>query len=256
MDRQEHVPDQPAARLVDLPGRRLSPTSRSNPTRPGSISAEPARCASRRVRQERSSSRGCSTPRAACPISRSSSRVRFRSSTATPSRSTRTGAISARTSVRGISRRPPGVTAQPAWQPRGGLDGPKLLDLWRRSDDDLRALLKGSPMKRAGVTRLRRNLAVAIGNSGDAACGRGADEPSGTDVSRASGGRAHRLGGGEAWRLRSALRATAAQALLGREFKVSRRRGHIKGEAGRDEAVRGGSEEGGGDVAARERIGS
>ena len=44
---------------------------------------------------------------------------------------------------------------------------PKLLDLWNRSDDDLRILLKGSAMKRAGVKRLRRNLAVAIGNSGD-----------------------------------------------------------------------------------------
>jgi epoxyqueuosine reductase len=54
-----------------------------------------------------------------------------------------------------------------AWQPRAGLDGPRLLDLWSRSDDELRALLKGSAMKRAGVRRLRRNLAVAIGNSGD-----------------------------------------------------------------------------------------
>ena len=62
-----------------------------------------------------------------------------------------------------------GVTAHRAWQPREGLDGPALLDLWRRSDDELRALLKGSPMKRAGVTRLRRNLAVAIGNSGERA---------------------------------------------------------------------------------------
>ena len=60
-----------------------------------------------------------------------------------------------------------GVTTDRPWQPRGGLDGPKLLELWRRSDDELRALLKGSPMKRAGVKRLRRNLAVAIGNSGD-----------------------------------------------------------------------------------------
>ena len=58
------------------------------------------------------------------------------------------------------------VSGDEAWQPRPGLDAPPLLDLWRRSDDDLRALLKGSAMKRAGVRRLRRNLAVAIGNSG------------------------------------------------------------------------------------------
>jgi epoxyqueuosine reductase len=53
------------------------------------------------------------------------------------------------------------------WEPRPGLDAPRLLDLWNRSDDELRALLKGSAMKRAGVRRLRRNLAVAIGNSKD-----------------------------------------------------------------------------------------
>ncbi len=55
----------------------------------------------------------------------------------------------------------------PAWLPRAGLDAPPLLDLWRRPDDELRALLKGSAMKRAGIRRLRRNLAVAIGNSRD-----------------------------------------------------------------------------------------
>ncbi len=54
-----------------------------------------------------------------------------------------------------------------SWLPRAGLDRPSLVDLWRTSDDDLRALLKGSAMKRAGVRRLRRNLAVAIGNTGD-----------------------------------------------------------------------------------------
>jgi len=59
-----------------------------------------------------------------------------------------------------------GVSSDRAWLPRPGLDGPAVLDLWRRSDDDLRALLKGSAMKRAGVTRLRRNLAVAVGNVG------------------------------------------------------------------------------------------
>ena len=59
------------------------------------------------------------------------------------------------------------MSNDPAWQARAGLDGPALLDLWRRSDDELRALLKGSAMKRAGVRRLRRNLAVAIGNAGE-----------------------------------------------------------------------------------------
>jgi epoxyqueuosine reductase len=58
------------------------------------------------------------------------------------------------------------VSSDPAWQARPGLDGPRLLDLWQRSDDELRAMLKGSAMKRAGVRRLRRNLAVAVGNTG------------------------------------------------------------------------------------------
>jgi len=57
-------------------------------------------------------------------------------------------------------------TAAP-WQARPGLDRPRLIDLWQRTDDELRGLLKGSAMKRAGVRRLRRNLAVSIGNCGD-----------------------------------------------------------------------------------------
>jgi len=59
------------------------------------------------------------------------------------------------------------VSNDPAWQPRAGLHAPRLLDLWQQRDDELRHLLKGSPMKRAGVRRLRRNLAVSVGNSGD-----------------------------------------------------------------------------------------
>ena len=62
-----------------------------------------------------------------------------------------------------------GVSGDAAWLPRLALDAPRLVDLWSRSDDELRQALKGSAMKRAGVRRLRRNLAVAIGNSGDAA---------------------------------------------------------------------------------------
>lgn len=58
------------------------------------------------------------------------------------------------------------VTDAPEWQPRAELDAPRLAALWRMSDADLERLLTGSAMERAGVTRLRRNLAVAIGNAG------------------------------------------------------------------------------------------
>lgn len=67
------------------------------------------------------------------------------------------------------SSRRTATSDSPAWQPRPGLDAPRLLDLWQRSDDELRGLLKGSAMKRAGVRRLRRNLAIALGNSADPA---------------------------------------------------------------------------------------
>ncbi len=68
------------------------------------------------------------------------------------------------------------VSEDPAWQPRAGLAAPRLLDLWKQSDDGLRRLLKGSPMKRAGIRRLRRNLAVSIGNSGDPEAARALEE--------------------------------------------------------------------------------
>jgi epoxyqueuosine reductase len=63
--------------------------------------------------------------------------------------------------------RPAATSSDSAWQPRDGLDLPRLVDLWRRSDAELRALLKGSAMMRAKLTGLRRNIAIAIGNSGD-----------------------------------------------------------------------------------------
>ena len=60
------------------------------------------------------------------------------------------------------------VAADPVWHPRAGLDQVPLSQLWQRSDGELRTLTKGSAMKRAKLGGLRRNVAVAIGNTGDA----------------------------------------------------------------------------------------
>lgn len=51
------------------------------------------------------------------------------------------------------------------WQPRPGLDLPRLVDLASRSDDELRSLIKGTPMTRAKVAGLRRNLDIAVVNA-------------------------------------------------------------------------------------------
>ena len=59
---------------------------------------------------------------------------------------------------------PAPATADAPWQPRRGLDLPRLVDLARRSDDELRALIKGTPMTRAKVAGVRRNLAIALAN--------------------------------------------------------------------------------------------
>jgi epoxyqueuosine reductase len=53
----------------------------------------------------------------------------------------------------------------PAWQPRPALDRPFVRDLWAMSDDELADLTRGSALSRAGVSGLRRNLAVALRNS-------------------------------------------------------------------------------------------
>jgi epoxyqueuosine reductase len=71
----------------------------------------------------------------------------------------------------------PPISTDAPWQARTGLHAPRLADLWRTPDADLRALIKGSPMTRAKLTGLRRNFAVAIGNSGDADARAALDEP-------------------------------------------------------------------------------
>ena len=59
---------------------------------------------------------------------------------------------------------PAPVSNDAAWQPRAGLDLPRLVELSNRSDDGLRALVRGTPMTRAKVAGLRRNVAIAIAN--------------------------------------------------------------------------------------------
>ena len=60
---------------------------------------------------------------------------------------------------------PAPASQDPPWQPRPGLDLPRLADLASRSDDELRALIKGTPMTRAKVAGLRRNLDIALVNA-------------------------------------------------------------------------------------------
>jgi epoxyqueuosine reductase len=60
---------------------------------------------------------------------------------------------------------PAPASGDAAWQPRAGLDLPGLAELSSRSDDELRTLIKGTPMTRAKVAGLRRNLSIALANS-------------------------------------------------------------------------------------------
>ena len=64
-----------------------------------------------------------------------------------------------------------------AWQARAAFENADLLTLWRMPDEELRAAIRGTAMTRARVNRLRRNLAVAIGNCGDASAAAVFDEP-------------------------------------------------------------------------------
>jgi len=59
---------------------------------------------------------------------------------------------------------PAPTSSDPAWQPRRGLDLPKLVELAQQSDDALRALVRRTPMTRAKVAGLRRNLEIALSN--------------------------------------------------------------------------------------------
>ena len=66
------------------------------------------------------------------------------------------------------NRRAP-ATTDPAFQPREGLAAPDLAALAALDEDAWRALFRNSAVKRAKFPAFRRNLAVAMGNSGDPA---------------------------------------------------------------------------------------
>ncbi|MGE0040565.1 MAG: tRNA epoxyqueuosine(34) reductase QueG [Vicinamibacterales bacterium] len=61
----------------------------------------------------------------------------------------------------------PAVTTDPAWQPRAGRAAAAAAELWQRTDQALQAFVRGSAMLHAPLARLRRNLAVVLGNAGD-----------------------------------------------------------------------------------------
>jgi epoxyqueuosine reductase len=61
----------------------------------------------------------------------------------------------------------PAAASDPSWSSRADVNVQSLIDLWHRNDEELAELIAGTPMTRAGARGLRRNLAIALGNSGD-----------------------------------------------------------------------------------------
>ena len=59
------------------------------------------------------------------------------------------------------------VNADASWSARSDVNLQQLTELWKRSDEELAKFIGETAMTRAGVRGLRRNLAVALGNSGD-----------------------------------------------------------------------------------------
>lgn len=58
-----------------------------------------------------------------------------------------------------------GTTGERDFSPRHGLDDGSLLDLYRWSEEEFLRNTEGSPIRRIGYERWRRNLAVALGNA-------------------------------------------------------------------------------------------
>jgi len=67
------------------------------------------------------------------------------------------------------------ATANRTWPSRGTLSVPRLAELSARTDEQLAELIRGTPLTRAGVKGLRRNITVALKNL-EAGAGRGSAE--------------------------------------------------------------------------------
>ena len=147
VDRQEHVPDQPGDRIVAVSRRdHLHAAARAG------------YAGARAVRQLHALPRGVSD--------RCAGRAGRAGFDSVPLLSDHRAAIVdsgrriARRSVRHVYgcdicqevcpyNQPAPRSDDAPWQPRAGLDLPRLVDLWRRPDAELRALVKGSAMTRA-----------------------------------------------------------------------------------------------------------
>jgi epoxyqueuosine reductase len=71
----------------------------------------------------------------------------------------------------------PLATLDPAWRPRAGRERVSAAALWERTDFELHHAVRGSAMARTPLSRLRRNLAVVLGNTGGADAGAVLDHP-------------------------------------------------------------------------------
>lgn len=70
------------------------------------------------------------------------------------------------------------TSADTVWQGRPR-DGARAAALWQMSDQDLHGFVKGSAMTHTSLARLRRNLALIIGNAADPALAEVLDRPGG-----------------------------------------------------------------------------
>lgn len=68
-------------------------------------------------------------------------------------------------------------SADPAWQPRAHRQDARARELWERDDRALHGFVEGSAMTYVPLSRLRRNLAVVMGNSNDPSTTAALDRP-------------------------------------------------------------------------------